>query len=606
MIGMSNGQTELNRKTFNNSNTYQVTVRAGEDIQKGDFVNVMSIDAPLDNWVRVDYNSSPYNTQANDSLGSYGKPFHPLGIMDKGKNTEIFCCFHMATNAWQGKTGLYFTKWDAALDYLHWTPSAGTYNVQLHTIDSYSWGQPVDIGNGYWLIPGQGSSSSGVAKNGKTYSNASQVILAYVDPGTGQGKRIDVDFTWGGANACHSGKPVIAQVSDNEFVMLWQAVVNQAFHMCAQHFTVTKDEDAEEIEFSAVGGSVKFSEDVLVWDGGYTSIQRQYAHCGWFVDKEKRELLFLSITNDLSVYNYAHLMVDSKGHLTANPTKALTPIKSSAMQGLCPWYNPNQLPMVMDYYNNFGLYNTVKTSDNKHMLVVMPYYYYDIEADFETATMKATIRPLWDKNSPTASVIAPGINSNRWVTDFDASSNHWQSSHCNNSGSDAWSRVPFLWELSNNRFLMTYTGYVNGQSEGARPNADWRMIISHIIDFDDTNHRLHKTTRYLYAGGWSNGTSWPEPYYVKPYGYTNNKDRICQITTRYVAAGNWFIYGNTAYQAASLPESVKALEAWVAGGSDEHGRLDSNMQRIAYSGIALNKAYAGEDVTIQTFNRLED
>lgn len=581
MIGLSNAQCGTN-KFYNDADTVEMTFVAGENINTGDLVKIMSIDAPDEIPRYVGDGNAEYQ-------GTYSMPTHPIG------NKAIYQCFHMNTNSWQGNTNLFSTFWSSSELYITDANTRQKNNVQISAYPSNSWGEPIHIGDGYWLIVGNGSSSTGILdRGGVTYNYPAQILLAYVNPSTGVATRCDVRYITGGMTYCYAGKPIICRISDDEFVMVYEAVASGTYNCFAQYFKIKKTRNEADTAYTGAGEiELKESQLNMYAASGYFVFLGHGAH---FVDRENRCFYTLVYTTDYKTYYYMKVTVSEDGILKNTPMRALLAKKGEDLLQMDRWTDVNSYPITMPYYNNFGVYNHIETKDNVHYLHVMNYAYHDFAMDYTTGIMTDTIHAIYDQTGRTQSGRCVQTNNYRY-RDYDLQTLTYWSHHCREATNTATS-IPWLWKTGEHRYLMAYTSYGTDNYDSTSLGCSWRHEFCALLDYFDETHSLKKTTTLAYSSWAGGGTSYPEAAQCRPFCFTNSTDNIQFHLTRWISGNNWSIY-NHYYLESALAESQKDMRAWLAD-SDMEQCVEDYRHRATIFGIALNTADAGDHVTIKT------
>ena len=660
MLGISNSQGIASNFYNMDDNLHELTFTAGEEINAGDFVKVMSRDA---------FSVMPLQVgdSGADRLGGMTLPL--AANPQDAEHSQWMQCFSV-TQAWSGARLMYSLRWPRNMlpSQMTWAnivnPTSGIGGgpeIQLSEIAGSCWGEAMDIGDGYWLLPAMGSNTaSAIGKDGITRAYPSQILLCRVNPEDGKAQRCvsfkedgtenasgGVDYTSGNINASQYGPPIICKLSPREYVMIYEALVSGVYQLMARYFTVKKIADSYEVitipenavsvrvdEVTTVDGDilknflrpvvngieqalydpatdewkiptyskygeVKFKEQEL-------SIYYQsslfffYGHCCNFTNTETREIY--TLTN--SQVNYVRIHVDEEGILRNNPERyVLNPVLAPEFKKFSGLYTSyTQMPMSFQYYNQLGVYNKVRCSDNKTSLYVHPHFYFKFVIDYDTHVIDCTLHPLWAKNTNAQRMINPqtqdwNSDHTRYNRDVERTNCRFNSGYCTGVNNGAANNMPYLYPMSKNRFLMCYTAetthqYSNSNSPRQRSN------VTVLLDFNDELGTLELTSTYGMAS-WANGTTWPESNYMNPRVFLDLNDNIVMFQSRWIGSNNWCPWGQISYSSDSIGNSVKELRAWRAN-SDSTYTVENDLQRAVYSGVAMNHADAGKSVKIKT------
>lgn len=655
MLGISNSQCGASNFYTPEDNIRELTFTTGEEINAGDFVKVMSRDA---------FTSLPVQV-ADGSAANLGGMSLPTPADPKGQGKWMQC--FSVLSGWSGARNLYSLKWPNTLEpnqftwgYITDTSIGGGPAIQLSEIQASSWGEPLDIGDGYWLIPGMGSdTASKVGKDGIARAYPSQILLCHVDPTTGTAVRCTsinadgtenvsggVDYTNGGYNYSQYGSPVICKLSPREYVMLYEAVSGGVYQVMARHFTVEKIADSYitfEIPENTI--SIKVDEVVTVKGDILKNVMRPniigienalydpdtdewkeptysthgnvqfneqelslyyqnsifffYGHCCNFTNPETREIY--TLTN--SQVNYVRISVDADGILRSHPERyVLDPVISSEFNRFAGGYTSyTQIPMSMPYYNQFGLFNVVRCSDNKTLLYVHNYFYFKFVIDYDTHIITCSIHPMLAKNPNVMRMwnAQSGITSghNLYGRDVYPLNCNMVSPYFTGVNNGAVNNAPYLYPMSKNRFLMCYTA-ITSHGQGNSNSNQQRNNVTVLVDFNDELGTLEQTCTYGIAS-WANGTSYPESNYMNPRAFLNMNNYVIMLQSRWIGSNSWCINGQLVYFPTSLGNSVQEMRAWKVN-SESPFSVENELQRAVYYGIAKNHADAGYNVTIKT------
>lgn len=659
MLGISNSQCGASNFWNEDENIRELTFTAGEELNAGDFVKVMSRDV----FTGV---PSHVTDSSAASLGGMSLPT-PADPTGKGIWTQ---CFTVMSHS-SGRRHLYSIKWPNSLEPNQFTYSnitstnlGGGPAIQLTEIEASRWGRPLDIGDGYWLIPGMSSNTAKIGKDEISRPGASQILLCRVNPSTGVAVRCTsfnpngtenasggVDYTSGNIDACQWGAPIICKLSPREYVMIYEALVAGIYQIMARYFTVQKIADSyttyeitNETPFEKIDKVVTVNGDILknvmrpILDGiedalydpdtgewkkpsysthGEVKFQEQelslysqssafyfYGHCCNFVNPDTREIYTLTKTQ----VDYVRIHVDAEGILRNNPERyVLNPVLSSDFQKFSGGYTTyTQLPMAFSYYNNLGEFNIVRCSDNKTMMCVHPYFYYKFVIDYDKHTIECTMHPMISKspNSQRVWNAQSAITNAHNLYGRDRSVvNCMLQADCFSGVNDgARGNAPYLFPMSKNRFLMCYSGITTHGHNNSSANLQ-RNNITVLLDFNDELRTLEQTSTFGIAT-WANGTSYPEANYMNPRVFLDTQDHVIMLQARWIGSNSWCPYGQLTYYPSPLGNSMKELRAWKINSADER-TLENNLQRAVYYGVAKNHADAGYSVTIKTMLQKE-
>lgn len=584
MLGVTNAKYNADFE-FTPDNSVDLTFLAGGRIDKGDLVEIISEDLPKD------YPRYQQDTNIQAALGTLSKPTR----LDK--NPNVYQAFHMNTNAWQSNTNVYSTCWRTSLHPITHANTIGSINTLLSEIPAYSWSEPYYIGDGFWLIAGMGSSGAGVSHandypGGGSYAAVSysapvQVLLIHVDQQSGLAIRCDVEYGPCGWNDCCYGKPIICQISEDEFVLGYYAYLSSVYQIMARTFKVTKNMD----DPTNYQGTVQWlCEPVSLFPSSGKFIF--YGHTCNFANRENRDVYF-TLQDEIS---YTHLRVDEHGIINVRPTKQLSPdLKCVNEYAPLYGYNYTYMHCVMDYYNNFGGYNHITTTDNRHFLSIYNYYYWDYTIDYDTNVITAKLYPM-QKNFNRRVLFYQwqneADNGTRTARDWDLATNYLTSSICNLTTTAASSRIPFLWKLSDDRYLMAYSGIITQSAASTTMSQNYRENMYIVVDFNDILHKIECNATYGY-GGFLYNNSYPEGNYVKPLIFTDSEDRIQMIVPRY--EGTYYNNGQHVVPDTPLNNAQIHNLAYKFG---THKTQNDMMKHPYCYGIAKHSVLPGEKITI--------
>lgn len=580
MIGVTNAKYNADYQ-FNNANTIDLTFQAGGTINKGDLVEVICEDLDKD-WPTL------YADGSANNLGSMSKP-QPL----EG-NPEYYHVFHMNTNGVQHQTGLYSTIWKGSRRPLQYVNSIQINNTQLHTYTSSGWAEPMYIGEGFWLIFGAATNTATVTQNGVSYSYPAQAMLIYVDQKTGIATKCNEIFTTcGNWQMNQYGKPIIFRLSDTEFVVAYTTYLNSIYQICVRTLEFTKN-----TEEGAVGlGTIAWKDEALSIFASAV-VFSFFASCCNFVNKETREIYFL--TNNQ--YNYTHLIVHEDGSIVAKPTRTMVP-DLTKMERVGSWVTQadtgNFYTCVMDHYNNFGVYNHITSSDNKHFFAIYNYYYYHFMIDYNTHDIKCEIVPLMEnssmykilaghwKNSPT------DLNRER-CRDWCLMTNYYRSQWCHDNLQSSQARIPFLWKLSNDRYLVAYADVMTYSYASDTVGRNFGNSIFYILEYNDILHELERHTEYSYTGYIYN-IDYPGGSWCKPYVFVDTGGYIQMIMPYY--------QGSYQPNGQCISHDIPLKRSQIHNLAYKFGTIKPDFKKHRYKlGIAKHSALNGEMVTIHSLD----
>ncbi len=579
MIGVTNAKYNADYQ-FNNANTVDLTFQAGCTINKGDLVEVICED--------LDKIYPNMWADANAGyLGSMSKP-QPL----EG-NPEYYHAFHMNANNVQHATGLYSTIWKGSRRPLQYVNSIQIHNTQLHSYASSGWAEPMYIGEGFWLIFGAASNTATVTQDGVSYSYPAQAILVYVDQQTGIATKCNQIFTTcGNWQMNQYGKPVIFRLSDTEFVVAYTTFLNSIYQICVRTLEFTKN-----TEEGAVGlGTIAWKDEALsiFASAGVFSF---FGQCCNFVNKETREIYFL--TNNQ--YNYTHLIVHEDGSIVAKPTRTMKP-DLTKMERVGSWVTQsdtgNFYTCVMDYYNNFGVYNHITSKDNKHFFAIYNYYYYHFNIDYNTHDITCEVVPLMD-NSHFYKILAAShrgstsADANR-LYDWSLAANYWRSCWCHDNLTNSTARIPFIQKLSDDRYLVAYADIMSVSYASTTLAQSYGNNIFYILEYNDTLHELTRLTEYSYTGYLYNTTN-PGGAWCKPFVFVDTGGFIQCIQPYYDSSkqstGQCFSHG------------VPLKRSQIYNLAYKFGTVKPDFKKHRYKlGIAKHSALNGEMITIHSLD----
>lgn len=603
MLGTTNARYN-GEFEFNESEQIQkINFKAGMSIAKGDLVEVISEELP---------DELPVTTI--DTNATYFCSLSMPTLLEQNKNT--YQAFHMNVNAIAtlgATTGnhIYSSVWNSALSDI--TKATTLISAtQLSIQPSLNWGQPLYIGDGYWLIPGDDNALASISHTNKrsgeieTYTYASQVLLVHIDQASGLATTIDVLYNPGTAVWTSSwmyGKPLLFQIDDTTFVFIHKTVIDGVFQVVAKPFTVKKATEKEDtyLEWTADG-------NVLMASGNKAFYF--YGMCGHFLNKETKEIFFL--LKDFTTMG--HLQINEKD----NSLILYTP--TSFEVDLTPIRNINYtvkttlgVPLVLPVYNNLTFYNIIESSDGKHCLAVYNNYYWDFEIDYETYLIYARVFPLREKPSYTircthlGNEVATGVAYVNYYDfrDWDLVTSNLKGFR-NQTGIGANNQLPCLYKVSEDKYLMAFlttltnvvglasevaVGTAIGQTTGI--TAPYGVACYTMLDYNDTLHTLKKDERFAYAGAFGNAVGVPEPSISKNLIFVDPNGYIHHIVPYYA---NTFLYP-TSRSKYKLTNSMKHHLVYKYGTKPISKRVD--LRRL-YVGIANNSAAQDEMVELIT------
>ena len=397
------------------------------------------------------------------------------------------------------------------------------------------------------------------------------------------------------------------------------------------HFTYAQIED-----MSLVSQSMAFTKEPLSLGtpaGAGAVPYPLYGHYCNFSDLESQQAMFLTVSpSDANEkYYFSHIKYDENEAVWTTSSTTLTPKMDSTIAKLDPGaasgskdhgflVSSQQLPLVIEYYNNYNIYNVIKSVDKQHCLAVFPYYYYDFQIDWKEAAISATIKSLIDKQNPAqllttkanlymkngASVVptstAITAAQMKYATEWDLATGNYPSSYCYKSSNAAAARVPFLFKMSDTGYLMSYLAPVFGYP-GIPPAfaSTPRGIVTKIIHYIDELPKLLSVSQY---GLLMAGTAVTEPQAVgvpnaaqaKPYSFltiSKQGSKIQAHQTTHSTTSNSIFNGGVAETTEFLQEGVMDLWAYPVTSTKEYS-IENAYQRPLFYGVAAN-AYGAFD-----------
>ena len=582
MIGVTNANYTSDYR-FHHDNSIELTFQAACTINKGDLVEVICEDLDKSYPLMWADGNSGY-------LGSLSKP-QPL----EG-NTAYYQAFHMATNNVSHHTGMYSTVWKGSNRPLQYVNSIQINNIQLHSYTSSGWAEPMYIGEGFWLIGGAATPTATVSQNGVNYSYPAQMMLVYIDQQTGIATKCNEIFTnCGNWMMNERGKPIILRLNDTEFVFVYTTYLNSIYQICARTFEFTKSTNEEGKEL--VGqGTIAWKDEALSIFASAGAFSFFGSVCN-FVNKETREVYFLTYDQ----FNYSHLIIHEDGSIVSKPFRVMTP-DLTKMEKIGSWVTQADTGQfyscVMEYYNNFGLYNRIMSKDNKHSFAIYPYYYYHFTMDYNTHNMICEVVPLMD-NSSFVKILSGSYRDSTDVTkdrmtDWCLPTQYYRSCWCHNNMASGEGRIPFVWPLSDTRYLVCYAEIMTGAYASTSVGQSWGNNIFYILEYNDTLHEFTRLTNYSYTGYLYN-TTYPGASWCKPFVFVDTADYIQCIQPYY--HGSYQNNGQCFSLEIPLKRSQKNQLAY------KFGTVQPEFKKHRYKlGIAKHSALVGETVTIYSLN----
>lgn len=555
MLGTCKVKYSSNESAYTEAHSVTMKILAGEKLGKGDIVDIVSEGFPMDttDYKTIGGSFMPYTNDGSADNYTWSKPQHLRDI----KKTH---CFHLNTSITQTTyLGLYHCFWADDL-YASWANCISGENVPLHAISSACWGEPIEIEPNWWLIPAQGSNSGSVTDSTGTNvgQNPSCVYLIYVDPTTAKATRKYFIAIKGGYNNCNQGKPFIARMSKDEFILVHKCGYDGIYQINAVPFKLDwSDPENPTMDWvTRIPKMLYYSTSDFFFYG---------ASC-FFVDEANGALYFLGET----MYKYWQIKYNKTRTGFETPqTKLYVPDDKLVKLWRADLTYTN-FPITQRYYNDLSIgCNIIRCSDKKHLLWVNDFYYHDFEyvaPDIEKGetmgTIKDVIVPLVPpKNNVRVLSQSFGSGSNYCIQDWGITARYIRSIYNQDSQSGNTS-LPWLCKVSETKYAMAYKGIITNQIEATTNNQTWLGTQLVMLDFCDPLHRLDWNAHFIY-NGYVRDINYPEIAYQRPFVFLDAHDRIQRLVSRY--HGNYYNQGQNYHQTSELPKKSLNLTAYKIG-----------------------------------------
>ena len=584
MLGTTNAKYNADYE-FTPDNAVELTFTAGGRIDKGDLVEILAED--------LDALYPPYGQDTNGQyLGTFSMPSR----LDNNK--FVYQAFHMNTNDVQQNTNLYSTMWKTTTYPVTYQNTIGSVNTLLSQVPAYNWAEPLYIGDGYWIVGGEGSGSTGVVdKNGKSYNYPSQILLIHVDQTGGLASRADVIYTDCNWNESFYGKPIVLRVTENNFIFAYRVYLNGIYQIYARSFKVIKGD-----KYGT--GTVEWMTDgpvsLYVNSGKFVF----YGNCCNFV--YQNHISFLLADN----VTYCNLELKPNGDISTNPNRIINP-DCMDIERISHNYSKayTYLPLCTDYYNNFNVYNHISCNKwdpinndceankekHEHFLSVYNMYYWDFDFDRETLRISAKIHPISLQSNQRVRFYQwqnENEDSQRRARDWDFVTNYVRSARCGNPTSNTDSHVPFLYKLSDDRYIMSWSGYVTRSLASTTVSQEYNMIFFGIVEFNEKLHKLERITSDAY-GGYLYNTTYPETAWMRSWIVVDEDNRI-QVQCPYY---NGTYYNTGQHILYNTPLSKKKLNDLAYKFGTNYINSDPYKHIYCY-GVACHSALPDEKIKI--------
>ena len=600
MLGTTNAKYSGEYEFNENPQIQSLNFKAGMSIAKGDLVEVISEELPDELPVTIqDKNAAYFTTMAKPRL------------LDN--NINMFQAFHLnyGTIASLGADGkgvaqqIHSSTWGSTLSELS-KESVLTTPRTVSTYPSLNWGEPLYIGNGYWLIPGENGTTTFTVDD-IVYDFPPQVLLVHVDQGSGEAKPIDNIFIQGNGkvtcwnNISQFGRPLIFQVSDTQFVFAYKSLLDSSYEISVRGFEIVFDE--ENVAKTKMKWTSTQSEKIYSKVSAFIF----YGMCGNFVNKETKDIYFLVEEPN----QIAHLQWNNKNNTLIKYQSIAIDIDLTPIRDInYTVQNDTGVPLVVPYHNNLSSYNVIKSDDNKHCLAVYNNYYWDFEVDYEKELVYARVFPLRYKPSFTIRATHEGkeaatstsLQKNYNIRDWDLVTSNLKAFR-NQNGNAVNAQIPWLWKVSDTKYLMAFltTGTITTglTSNGTAVSAQTTTIALTygapcyaMLDYCEDLYTLRKDERFAFTGAVGTGVTLPEPAVSKNIIFLDPNNYIHHICPGYTASS--YLY--TVSRSYS-PLTFAQKNALVYKYGTKPVSKKENL-RLLYTGIANNAAIVEENVEI--------
>ena len=627
MLGTTNAGYDVDNAINETPYTQDLVFKAGGPISKGDLVEVITEALP----------DEPTVNTTDTAAASFLTLTKPCLLEN---NPAIFQAFHMnqanvanlcSTGTAQGAGGpqhVWSSSWSSALTTITNANTLTNNRLQLSTYGSYCWGQPLYIGNGYWLIPGDTTSQTNFAdpKNptGDLLVYPSQVLLVYIDQSSGNANTVDIlyDGCMAGSalwtTAWQYGQPIICQISQGEFVFIHKILESGSYGVVARAFKITYD------DVDPLHTTMNWTSEHTMVGKPKTSVITNYAQCCHFVNKEHRQVFFLG-----PQHNFLYSVeLEYNGGLVTKSALEID-IDRTLINEIDMYTKAYDImavaPLVVPYHNNFASYNCIESKDGSHFLNVYNYYYWDFEIKYTTdnivvdginheyfnPSVRARVVPF-NMDPLTIRITQAGnanattfMYNNNQYKDWDQVQHTIKAFRCNSNLGNSTGQIPFLWKVSEDKYLMAYLSSVTAskpinmtatgaQAQVAMPVASNGAPMFVMLDYNDTLHTLERNDYMAHCPIMGTAITYPAPdcakniIFVDPAGYIHHIVPVYQSgyfnysTYRNSTRLSFSQMNNLVYRYGTKPISKQiGLKRYMIG-------------------IAKNAAAYGEDVTLVT------